>query len=242
MAIYYYDGNQKSPPNYVGIRVNVMVAGKVKQKWFSFNTKYKTEKEQKQAREEAEALNSAWLMEKNLSKKRPERNRGEMPIYSTGVMGIKMKFKKVVTRRRGKSWTSYSPCFVINGKKGEKRYHKQYNMKTRGYDMAWLYACQYLAGWQDVRLDEIIQKKPPIEKMLMVLDWQRRNGDEIATKRLPNELLAKFCEDQSEETQQIFQNILTDAEKKQMKEGESCKAIFMSAKSPSLKCNANKAA
>ena len=226
MAVYYYDGEQKSPPNYVGIRVNVMVAGKVKQRWFSFNKEYKTKEQQKKAKEEAENLNTLWLMEKNLSKKRPEIKNGDIPVFRTGVTGIRIKFNKIVSVKNGNKWSGFTPCFDVATQKNHKRYHRQYNIKRRGYDMAWLHACQFIAEQQDVRLDEILCKKPPIEKMLIILDWQRRNGDNIETRRLPNELIQRFIEDKSEETQQILLNILTDKEKKMLEKGYSYAQIL----------------
>lgn len=92
--------------------------------------------------------------------------------------------------------------------------------------MAWLHACQFIAEQQDIRLDEILCKKPPIEKMLIILDWQRRNGDNIETRRLPDELIQRFIEDKSEETQQILLNILTDKEKKMLEKGYSYAQIL----------------
>ena len=214
MAIYYYDGTQKNPPNYEGIRVNVMVAGKVKQKWFSFKTKITSPEEQIKVRAEAEALHQTWIMEKNLNKKRPEKFKNELPIFSTGVMGIKMKFRKQVARRaNGEKQINYTPVFDVSGQKNGKRFHQQFNLKTQGYDEAWLLACHCLSEKHSISFDDIYAKKPPIEKILMVLDWQRKRGDNIATERLPNELLERFKNDQDEATQQIYQNILTDEEK-----------------------------
>lgn len=59
----------------------------------------------------------------------------------------------------------------------------------------------------------------------MVLAWHRKNGYKVVTTCLPNELLQQFVEDQSEETQKIYQNILTEDEKKKMAAFESQRVV-----------------
>jgi hypothetical protein len=215
MALYHYDGTQKNPPNYRGIRVNVMVMGKVKQKWFNFRTTYTTEAEQKKVREEAEELNMRWLMEKNLNKKEPE-EKDRCAIFNTGVVNLKLKFLKKRTYRDGNLWTHYTPVFNVQFHKNKKNYHKVFNIKTRGYDMAWFQACNYIAEYKGVNIDSISHKKPPVEKMIMILDWQRRAGNKIPTHRLPDEIFEMFRNDPSESTQKILQNILLPEEREAM--------------------------
>ncbi len=225
MALYHYDGTQKNPPNYIGIRVNVMVSSKVKQKWFNFRTKFTTEAQQARATEEAESLNLQWLMEKNLNKKEPE-EKDRCTIFNTGVVNLKLKFLKKRTYREGKLWAHYTPVFNVQFHRNKKNYHKVFNIKTKGYDMAWFQACNFLSENKGVNIDSISHKKPPVEKMIMILDWQRKAGDNIPTHRLPDEIFDMFREDQSEETQKILQNLLLPEEKEAMLEQRIADAML----------------
>ena len=215
MAIYYFDGTQKSPKDYVGIRVNVMVAGKVKQQWFNFKSKITTLEGRAKAKEEAIALHEQWTMEKNLRKEPPKRKNDAFPLFDTGVTGIKMKFRKSNTKNAKTGSENFTAVFDVAGGPKEKRFHKQFGIKNLGYDEAWMLACHYLSERRAVNFSKIYTKKPPIEKTIMLLDWQRKRGENIATKELPNELLERFKNNQDEETQLLYQNVQTKEEKKQ---------------------------
>lgn len=187
MAIYHYDGTQKTPKNYVGYRVAVCVNGKLRQKWYK-NT---TEKPK-----EAEELDRLWRFEQQLhrdTKKRERKERVSNSPYVTGVAGIKMKFisngKRIVA---GKVKRYFTPAFVVSGSSNNERFLKTFNIKTLGYDMAWFKACQFAEEKYGANLlDKMLRKKPPVEQFHIIYRWQTQGGKKILPSSLPDELIAK---------------------------------------------------
>ncbi len=189
MAIYHYDGSQKTPKNYVGFRVAVSVNGELRQKWY---------KDTKVLPKEAKVIESQWKFEQQLYKNQKMRERKELvknSAYVTGVAGIKMKFQASIKRKKlssGKTkvYRSYAPVFIVSGSTNSKRFIKRYNIKTLGFDMAWFKACQFAAEkYGETLLDKMLKKKPPVEQFQIIHRWQTKMGHNIPIDRLPNELL-----------------------------------------------------
>ncbi len=204
MPIYYYDGEQKSPPNYVGVRVAVMVNSKLRQKWYTFRRAggFIPEEEQEKIKKEAQELEKEWMLEKNLHYSIRVREAKEEPrnsAYVTGVAGIKMRYVKQTKKRYSKAkkpgrkkllkYVFYTPCIIVNSSYRKKKFIKQFNVLTRGHDMAWYAAVKYLAEQKEIgNFDHLLARKPPVEQWRIIRDWQNKNGYEIAENRLPKEL------------------------------------------------------
>jgi len=186
MAIYHYDGTQKTPKNYVGYRVAVSVNGELRQKWY---------KDTKEKPKEAEELNRLWRFEQQLHKEtrnRERKERAKNSAYVTGVAGIKMKFisngKRIV---KGKLKRYYTPVFVVSGSSNSKQFLRPFNIKTFGYDMAWFKACRYAAEkYGENLLDQMLKKKPPVGQFHIIYRWQTQKlGWNIPLSSLPDELI-----------------------------------------------------
>ncbi|PID46792.1 MAG: hypothetical protein CSB47_02410 [Proteobacteria bacterium] len=190
------------PSGFRGFRVTRYFASEKKnrQRWFGIKGQ-----EIAAVRKEAEALLSEWEFEASLEKSQRDRLKVERPqnsAYVTGVSGIKMKFVRHIKRRqsrakkakpgRKKIYTSviYTPYFVVSGSVEGKKYIRKFNIKTLGFDLAWLKAVTYLAETKQIKqYDHLLAKKPPIEQFRLIMDWQNRQGYEIQEHRLPDELL-----------------------------------------------------
>lgn len=219
MSLFIYNGKQKSPPNYIGIRVSVMINGKHHQKWYA-QRGLSDEQKAKQL-EEAQQLEMKWLMEKNINKSIVEGQRKTInhSIYDTPVKGIKMKFLKRTSQKNGKKYISFTPVFNVEGSYQKQRFHKAFNMKVHGFELAWFKACDYLGQQYGINsVDKFIAKKPSVEQMIVLLVQQRKLGCSIATNRLPNELLEQFKTTDCENAKQIYQSLLTDKEKAKIKQ------------------------
>lgn len=185
MAIYHYDGTQKTPKSYVGYRVAVSVNGELRQKWY----KGTTEKPK-----EADELDKLWRFEQGLFKDSRNRERKERisnSAYVTGVAGIKMKFvangKRIVS---GKLNRYYIPAFIVSGSVNGERFLKKFNIKTYGYDMGWFKACQYAAEkYGSNILDKMLSKKPAVEQFHIIYRWQTQRGIDIPLTSLPDEII-----------------------------------------------------
>ena len=204
MAIYYYDGEQNSPPNYVGVRVAVMVNKKLRQKWYTFRVAggFIPEEEQEKIKAEAQALEKEWVLEKNLYSGIRLREAKEEPqnsAYVTGIAGIKMRYIKQTKKRYSKAkrpgpkklltYVFYTPSIIVNSSHKKEKFIKQFNVLTRGYDMAWYMAVSYLAEKKGIgNFDHLLARKPPVQQWRLIRDWQNKNGYEIAENRLPKEL------------------------------------------------------
>jgi hypothetical protein len=185
MTVYRYDGSQKTPKNYVGVRVAVSVNGKLQQKWFPGITG---------ECKEAEELERQWKFEQQLYKSKRMRERKEKAqnsAYITGVSGIKMKFVASIKRRNNNVYRYYAPMFIVSGSVDRQKFIKKYNIKTLGFDMAWFKACQYAAEkYGTNRLDYMLAKKPSVQQFHLIYRWQTgQGGHKIPEERLPNELL-----------------------------------------------------
>jgi hypothetical protein len=188
MAIYQYDGSQKTPKNYIGFRVAVSVNGELRQKWY---------KKTKKLPKEATDLERQWKFEQQLHKIsniRDRTERAQNSAYITGVSGIKMKFQASIRRKKAygkmKVYRSYTPVFIVSGSKNKQRFIKRFNIKTLGYDMAWFKACQYAAEkYGETLLDNMLKQKPLVEQFQLIYRWQTKQGHDIPVSRLPNELL-----------------------------------------------------
>jgi len=204
MAIYYYDGEQNSPPNYVGVRVAVMVNKQLRQKWYTFRISggFIPDEEQERIRTEAQALEKEWMLEKNLYSGIRLREAKEEPqnsAYVTGIAGIKMRYIKQTKKRYSKAkkpgpkklltYVFYTPSIIVNSSHKKEKFIKQFNVLTRGYDMAWYAAVSYLAEKKGISsFDHLLARKPPVQQWILIRDWQNKNGYEIAERRLPKEL------------------------------------------------------
>ena len=185
MAIYHYDGTQKTPKNYVGYRVAVSVNGELRQKWY---------KDTKEKPKEAEEINRLWRFEQQLHKdtrNRERKERAKNSAYVTGIAGIKMKFisngKRIV---QGELKRYYIPAFVVAGSSNNKRFLRTFNIKTIGYDMAWFKACRFASEkYGETLLDQMLKKKPPVGQFHIIYRWQTQLGLNIPLASLPDELI-----------------------------------------------------
>ncbi|MCK5902354.1 MAG: hypothetical protein KAG28_04330 [Cocleimonas sp.] len=182
MAIYVYDGTQKTPKNYIGVRVAVSINGKLHQKWFKGETDTT----------EAKTIERQWKFEQQLYRSKKSRERKEPAknsAYVTGVAGIKMKFIVNISRRKSIS-RSYTPVFLVSGSTNSQRFQKRFNIKRLGFDLAWLKACQYASEkYGQTLFDKMLIKKPSVRQFHIIYRWQRKQGHDIPKHRLPNELL-----------------------------------------------------
>ncbi len=184
MAIYHYDGSQKTPPNYVGIRVAVSINGKLHQKWF---------KGKNADVKKAESIERQWKFEQQLHKTTRVRERKELvknSAYVTGVAGIKMKFVVSKKKKGKKVYRSYAPVFIVSGSVNSQRFAKNFNIKRFGFDMAWFKACQFAAEkYGSTLFDKMVVKKPSVEQFKIIYRWQTKQGLDIPVHRMPDELL-----------------------------------------------------
>ena len=206
MPIYYYDGEQNSPPNYVGVRVAVMINKKLQQKWYTFRVAggFLPKEEQERITKEAEELEKEWMMEKNLYSGIRLREAKEEPqnsAYVTGIAGIKMRYVKQTKKRLSKAknkpgpkkmltYVFYTPFIIVNSSHKKNKFIKQFNVKTRGYDMAWYSAVSYFAEQKGIQsFEHLLERKPDIQQWTIIRNWQNQKGYEIPEKRQPTELL-----------------------------------------------------
>lgn len=153
----------------------------------------------------AEKLLAEWEFEAMLEKSQRDRLKIERPqnsAYITGISGIKMKFVRHIKRResravkpkpgRKKVYTSviYTPYFVVSGSTEGNKYIRKFNIKTQGFDLAWMKAVTYLAEVKNIKqYSHLLSKKPSVDQFRLIMSWQNNNGYEIPEHRLPDELL-----------------------------------------------------
>jgi len=198
-----YDHTQTPHPSgFRGFRVTRYFASEKKnrQKWLGISGK-----EVSEVKLVAEKLLAEWEFEAMLEKSQRDRLKLERPqnsAYVTGVSGIKMKFVRHRKRResrakkpkpgRKKIYTSiiYTPYFVVSGSIKGKKYIRKFNIKTQGFDLAWMKAVTYLAEVKDIKhYSHLLAKKPLVNQFRLILTWQNSQGYEIPEHRLPDELL-----------------------------------------------------
>lgn len=208
MPIYYYDGEQNSPPNYIGVRVAVMINSKLRQKWYTFRSSrceggVLPQSEQDKRKKEARELESMWMLEKNLHSGIRLREAKEEPqnsAYVTGIAGIKMRYVKQTKKRYSKAkrpgpkklltYVFYTPFIIVNSSHNKEKFIKQFNILTRGYDMAWFSAVNYFAEKKGITsFDHLLIRKPSVQQWTIIRNWQNKKGYEIPEKRQPKELL-----------------------------------------------------
>lgn len=173
---------------------------KNRQKWLGIKGK-----DAEVVQKAAEKLLSEWEFEASLAKSQRDRQKLERPqnsAYVTGISGIKMKFVRHIKRRESRStkpkpgrkkiYTSiiYTPYFVVSGSTEGVKYIKKFNIKTQGFDLAWMKAVTFLAEVKNIRqYSHLLAKKPSVNQFRLILNWQNSNGYEIPEHRLPDELL-----------------------------------------------------
>ena len=190
------------PSGFRGFRVTRYFASEKKnrQKWLGIKDKVIPDVLKK-----AEKLLAEWEFEAELAKSQRERLKLERPqnsAYVTGVSGIKMKFVRHIKRRQSRStkvkagrqkiYTSviYTPYFVVSGSIDSKKYIRKFNIKTQGFDMAWMHAVTFLAETKAIKhYDHLLAKKPSVGQFRLIFNWQNSQGYEIPEHRLPDELI-----------------------------------------------------
>ena len=195
MAIYEYDGSDKAPSGYLGVRVSVSVNGTVRQKWFNYRKQGQEipKMEQEALLFAAKRTEREWQLEQMLHSEQRTRQRVEGHqncAYKTGVAGIKMKFAVHKKTRGTKKYCHYSPVFIVAGTHEKTRIRKTFSIKKYGYDMAWFKACSFTAeqyGFSSY--DHLLKRKPPIHQFEIIYRWQNSQGHTIPLERLPDELL-----------------------------------------------------
>jgi len=190
------------PSGFRGFRVTRYFANEKKnrQSWLGIKNK-----DIETVRKDAKKLLAEWDFEAMLEKSQRDRLKIERPqnsAYVTGVSGIKMKFVRHTKRResrakqpkpgRKKIYTSiiYTPYFVVSGSVEGKKYIRKFNVKTLGFDNAWINAVTYLADTKNIKqYSHLLAKRPSVEQFKLIRTWQNSKGYEIPDTRLPNELL-----------------------------------------------------
>jgi hypothetical protein len=186
-----------------------MINSKLQQKWYTFRSSAHEggvlpEEEQKKQRKEAQELEQEWMLEKNLHSGIRLREAKEEPqnsAYVTGIAGVKMRYVKQTKKRYSKAkkpgpkklltYVFYTPFIIVNSSYNREKFIKQFNVLTRGYDMAWYSAVSYFAEKKGIRsFDHLLIRKPPVQQWTIIRNWQNKQGYEIPENRQPKELLA----------------------------------------------------
>ena len=155
MLKIYEKGEHKG--GFIGIRVAVMVDKKLIQKYFSYKL---YDKPKDELYKEANQYHKDLLLHKNLASSKNEREAKEIrrttSPFSTGVKGIKFSI-------------SHKQCyFYVQGSTNKVGFHKHFNIRSLGYDMAWFKACEFLQKQKDYSIfDSIYKRKPPAEMLLI---------------------------------------------------------------------------
>ena len=208
MPIYDYT-ESAHPSGFKGFRVTRYFASEKKnrQRWMGIRGK-----DIEKVLEEAQQLLSVWEFEAMLEKSQRDRLKIERPqnsAYVTGISGIKMKFVRHVKRRKSRAKkpalktqiyvsTIYTPYFVVSGSTEGKKYIRKFNIKTLGFNVAWINAVTWLADIKGIRqYSHLLQKRPPVEQFHLIRSWQNSQGYEIPEHRLPDELMTTEDQERS---------------------------------------------
>ena len=205
------------PSGFRGFRVTRYFASEKKnrQSWLGIKNK-----DIKSVHEDAKKLLAEWDFEAMLEKSQRDRLKVERPqnsAYITGVSGIKMKFVRHTKRResraknpkpgRKKIYTSviYTPYFVVSGSVEGKKYIRKFNIKTLGFDTAWMNSVEYLAEKKNIKqYSHLLAKRPPVEQFRLIRTWQNSKGYEIPEQRLPDELLETDKQNSKQDAEDIM--------------------------------------
>ncbi len=193
MPIYRYEQNEH-PAGFIGLRVAVSVSGELKQKYYSFtrNGQRFSQQEIDVLEEDAKALEMEWKQDQN--KKNGQlfklcKEQGKSPLYSTGVRGIKMKFNIKRKSAKGKTKSYYTPMFIVSGSNNGKRFQKNFNIITLGYDQAWAHAIFfYITRKGFDNPDQLMKRQPPVEKFAVIYTFLTNQKHQIPRERLPIEI------------------------------------------------------
>jgi len=192
MSIYEYkEGDHKA--GFTGWRVAVLVGDKYRQKYF--NARGISKKTELDALEkQAKQINAEWNFERKLISNEKTLECKEVrnfasSIFNTGVSGIKMKFRIDTKFRAGETRKYYAPIFVVAGSTNNKRFFKVFSILTMGYDWAWMNAVQFYAEQKNMNhFSHLLERKPPVEKFIIIRRFVNSQGHDIPIKRLPDEL------------------------------------------------------
>ncbi len=193
MSIYEYKkGDHKA--GFIGWRVAVLVGDKYCQKYFNIR-KVTNEEELNAIEKEAKSLDAKWNFERKLISDQKkleckEKRSHASSIYNTGISGIKMKFGASGGGVRGKKGRKYyTPFFLVSGSTNNKRFIKNFNIITNGYDWAWMKAVKYYADEKGIEhYSHLLERKPPVEKFIVIRRYSCSLGHDIPLRRLPKEL------------------------------------------------------
>ena len=196
MTVYTYDYGEHGG-GFVGLRVAVMVEGKLHQRYFSVHSR-KSERFSDEVittlTRQAHQLNDQWVAEKTRSIEKRKQDCQEIRVtdnlYTTGVRGIKMKY--VVYKRGSKKKSQclyYTPMFVVSGAHNGKRFQKKFNILSQGYTNAWTFAVLYYAMQKNLpEPGQLTKRLPPVEKWILIhADWLKK-GHHVPKQRLPVEV------------------------------------------------------
>jgi hypothetical protein len=195
MTVYQYNEGDH-PAGFIGLRVAVMVNGNHKQKYFNFairgtNYTFHSLEERNEMLLKAKALDQTWLYQKEAQATTREGKAKERrpTLYSTGVSGIKMKFVKTKRQRKSGERIYYTPSFVVAGSNNSRKFGKNFNILTQGYQKAWISAVlYYMINKNLTPAKDITKRLPPVEKFMVIFIEEHKNGGEIPKHRLPPEL------------------------------------------------------
>ncbi len=192
MPIYKYENGDHSG-GFIGLRVAVMIDKELRQKYFSFlvdGFPISADKEKK-IQEKARQLDDSWKYQQTsaIEKRKNQAKSQISSVYSTGVRGIRMKFVVDKKFRAGELKSYYTPMFIVEGSNDNKRFGKNFNIITQGYQIAWTSAVLYYAMNKNLTdPDDLIKRFPPVEKFMIIMNEMHKAGHTIPKRRLPVEL------------------------------------------------------
>lgn len=192
MPIYRYEDGDHSG-GFIGLRVAVMVDKELRQKYYSLvvDGAPVSIDEEKRIEEKARQLDDSWKYQQAsaIEKRKNQAKDQNSSVYSTGVRGIRMKFVVAKKFRAGELKSYYTPMFVVEGSNNNKRFGKNFNIITQGYQIAWTSAVLYYAMNKNLtNPDDLIKRYPPVEKFMIIMKKMHKAGHAIPKRRLPVEL------------------------------------------------------
>ncbi|HFD12666.1 MAG TPA: hypothetical protein ENJ32_09385 [Crenotrichaceae bacterium] len=193
MPIYRYEQDEH-PGKFIGLRVAVSISGELKQRYFSFthNGQRLPQQEIDTLEQQAKEQEIVWKQEQDKYTRKLFKlckEKGASPLYSTSVRGIKMKF--IIKRKsvNGKIKQYYTPMFVVSGSNNYKRFQKNFNILTLGYDQAWAHAIFFYITKKGLdNPDQLMKRQPPVEKFMVIYKYLVNQKHQIPKERLPVEI------------------------------------------------------
>lgn len=146
MSVMLYNECNPHPAGFKGYRVAVMVDGKHKQRYFSFNRATKNEQFH-----EAHKINASWLQQKQ----RVQTHRDNQAIqtirskYGTGVKGIGLRYC-YSPDKKGNMKAYKHLRFIVQGQHNGKGFNRAFSVTNKGWEdaVAYLAKSKELSRWK----------------------------------------------------------------------------------------------